>query len=223
AKVEYERMQNEVENDTVYAKVSGTVTRLTDAETALMEGAPMLTVSGGGCYYVETVIGEYDTYPIGAEVTVYSWWSGVEITGILESVSDTPTTGYYYGGGNPNVSLYAARVSVPVDAGLTEDEYVSVQFTTEGTETGALYLEDMYIRTEDGRSYVWVRGEDGLLQQCFVRTGESLWGYTAIYGDISENSWIAFPYGKGVKAGAETVEGEESYDYGGDYIITDFG
>ncbi len=223
AKVEYERMKKEAENGTVYATVTGTVTRLTDAETAAMEGTPILTVSDGGCYYVELALGEYDSYPIGAEVTVNSWWSGVQTTGILESVSDTPTTGYYYGAGNPNVSRYLARVSVPLDSGLTEEEYVSVQFEAEGTEAGAIYLEDMYIRTENGQSYVWLRDADGLLHQCPVRTGESIWGYTAVYGELNEESWIAFPYGKDVKEGAQTVEAAQSYDYDAGIEIINFG
>ena len=133
----------------------------------------------------------------------------------MDSVGDTPTSGYYDGSGNPNVSLYTARVAVPVDAGLTENEYVSVTFTSGEENSGKLYLDNMYIRTENGQSYVYKRDGDGNLVKVNVRTGECLWNsYTAIYGDLTEEDYIAFPYGKDVKEGAPTVEADpENYWY----------
>ena len=80
-------------------------------------------------------------------------------------------------------------------------------------DSNAIYLENMYIRTENGRSYVYKRGADGTLEKCEVRTGAVQWGYTAVYGDLTLDDWIAFPYGKEVKPGAQTVEGEEDYGY----------
>lgn len=216
-KVDYERMKDEAENGVIYSKVDGTVTRLVDAETAAMEGSAMLTVSGGGCYYVTVAIGEFElnAYPVGSEVTVMSWQNyGVEITGTIEKVSDTPvSSGYYYYGGNPNVSRYTATVAVPADAELREGEYVGVTFRGGNLDSNAIYLENMYIRTENGRSYVYKRGADGTLEKCEVRTGAVQWGYTAVYGDLTLDDWIAFPYGKEVKPGAQTVEGEEDYGY----------
>lgn len=213
AQVEYERMQGEAENGIVYAKVDGTVLTLNDPELAQMEGTPVILLSGGGCYHVQAAIGEYDRerYQIGTEVTVMSWMSGVEIVGTLEIVGDTPINGNYYGNGNPNVSLYPAIIAVDAQAGLQENEYVSVSFSTTGMEDNALYLENMYIRSENGRSYVYKRGADGMLEKVWLETGAVLWGsYTAVYGDLTEEDWIAFPYGKSVKEGAATVEADES-------------
>lgn len=216
AKVDYERAQEEAENGTVYAKVDGTVTYLADPEAARTDGTPILTVYGGGCYHVQVAIGEFElaAYPVGSEVTVMSWSNyGVEIAGTIEAVSDTPTTGGYYYGGNPNVSRYMATVAVSADADLREGEYVGVTFRGGNADENAIYLEDMYIRTEDGQSYVYKRGEDGKLEKCEVRTGAVYWGYTAVYGDLTEEDYIAFPYGKAVKEGTDTVEGEENYGY----------
>ncbi len=216
AQVEYERMKSEAENGVVYANVDGTILTLNDPESAWMEGQPVIILSGGGCYHVQATIGEYDRtrYPIGTEVTVMSWMTGETITGTLESVGDTPTTGYYYGGGNPNVSLYPATIAVDAASGLQENEYVSVSFASAGAQDNALYLENMYLRTENGRSYVYKRGADGKLQKVWLETGAVLWGYyTAVYGDLTEDDWIAFPYGKGVKEGAETVEADEPVYY----------
>ena len=217
AQVEYDRMLDEAENGVVYAKVDGTVIRLNDAETAMMEGSPILTVSGGGGLYVNVAIGEYDreTYPVGTEVTISSWMNyGMEITGTVVSISDIPTTGYYYGGGNSNVSLYTATVAVAPDAGLQEGEYVSVEFGAQ-TDDEVFYLDNMYLRTENGRTYVYKRGADGKLEKTYVTTGDSYWGYTAILTGLSLDDYVAFPYGNDVKDGAETVEGENIFGFGG--------
>lgn len=219
AQVEYEQMKSEAENGIVYATVDGTVLTLNDPESSWMDGSPVILLSGGGCYHVTAAIGEYDRdrLQIGDEVTVMSWMSGAEITGTLEAIGDTPTTGYYYGSGNPNVTLYPATIAVDAQAGLQENEYVSVRFSSNNAQDNALYLENMYIRTENGRSYVYKRGADGTLQKVWVETGAVLWGsYTAVYGDLTEDDWIAFPYGKNVREGAATAEADESayYYYG---------
>ncbi len=209
--VEAERMEAEASGGTLYSKVDGTVTRLVDADTARSEGSAFLTVSGGGCYYVNIAIGEFEreTLPLGTPVTVESWMSGwTTVEGTIESISDTPVNGYYNGNGNPNVTLYNAVVAVPADAQLVEDSYVSVVMQSGGTES-AMYLNNMFIRSENGRAYVYKRGEDGTLVKTYVKTGAILWGeYTAIYSGLTEDDWVAFPYGKEVKDGAKTVEAD---------------
>ena len=53
-----------------------------------------------------------------------------------------------------------------------------------------------------------------LLEQRFVTTGKSLWGsYTQILEGLGEEDYVAFPYGKNLKAGAETVESDLSALY----------
>ena len=69
--------------------------------------------------------------------------------------------------------------------------------------------EDPFLRTEQGRTYVYVRGADGLLEKRYVTTGKSLWGsYTQILDGLTAEDYLAFPYGKQVKDGAQTVEAE---------------
>ena len=65
----------------------------------------------------------------------------------------------------------------------------------------------MFLRSENGKSYVMVRGENGKLEQRWVQTGRDLWGsYTQIRGGLTVEDYVAFPYGRDVKAGANTVE-----------------
>jgi len=220
-KIEYARMKKEVESDTVYAEVDGTVVSLLQMEEAAISGEPMVTVSGGGSYYVQVQIGEYERekFAPGTELKIVSWTNyDEEIIGTLESVSDTPAeNAVYYGVGNPNVSVYNALISVPAAANLREGEYVEVVFEAEEPQN-VLYLESMYIRTENGRSYVYKRNETGKLEKCYIQTGGVYWDtYTAVYGNLTEEDWIAFPYGKLAKEGAETYEEDNSMDYGVDF------
>lgn len=216
ASVEYQRMVKEAENGVVYATITGTVISVKDAETAAMEGSAMMIVSGGGYYTVEVALGEYDCqqYPVGTSVNIQSWMSGEMLTGTLSEVSDLPTTGYYYGNGNPNVTFYNAVITVEAEAGIQEGEYVSVSFESMQTDDNVLYLQNMYIRTEEGRSYVYKRDENGLLKKVYVQLGACLWNtYTAVYGDLTEEDYIAFPYGKDVKEGAQTEEADMNTYY----------
>lgn len=213
------QMEAEAAGGTVYATVDGTVTRLVDEETARMEGSALLTVSGGGCYYVTISLGEFDreSLPLGTTVTVESWWGNMTTAeGTLESISDAPVNGYYSGSGNPNVTLYKAVVAVPAEAELVEGSYVSA-YIQRTDVADMVYLNNMFLRNENGRAYIYKRGADGTLMKTYVKTGAILYGsYTAVYSGVTEEDWIAFPYGKEVREGAKTEEGspEEYYSYG---------
>ena len=78
-----------------------------------------------------------------------------------------------------------------------------------------IYLEKPFLREEGGSSYVLVRGEDGLLEKRYVKTGKSLWGsYVEVLEGLSEEDYLAFPYGKNVKPGLPTRESDLSELYG---------
>ena len=99
-------------------------------------------------------------------------------------------------------------------ADLQTGSYVSIQYSTSEGGNG-VYLENPFLRTENGITYVLVLGADGKLEQRNVSTGKSLWGnYTQITSGLSPEDLIAFPYGKDVKPGAAAVEGDMSNLYG---------
>ena len=143
-----------------------------------------------------------------------NWNTGETYTGTVSSLGDFPKQDGSYGNGNPNSSYYPFMVYVDGSADLQSGSYVSIIFSAGSAEQG-VYLENPFLRTENGRSYIWVRGEDGTLQQRFVTTGKSLWGsYTQILEGLGEEDFLAFPYGKNLKNGAETVESDISALYG---------
>ena len=217
AEAEYKIAQTEVSDGNVYAQIDGVVVSLLTQEEAEMMQMPLLKVSAGGGFYVEGTVSELDrdTLVIGQEVTVNDWSTGMMYTGYIESLGDYPSAdGYWNGMGNPTASYYPFRVFVEESADLQSGSYVSILFAAADAQHG-VYLENPFIRTEGGRSYVYVRGEDGKLEQRFVTTGKSLWGsYTEILEGLGEEDFIAFPYGKNVKSGAETVESDLSVLYG---------
>ena len=211
AETEYKIMQTEVSDGNIYADVDGYVVSLLTEEEAQMTGQPLMKVSGGGGFYVEGTLGELDRKAISvdSEVTVNDWRTGMMYTGTVESIGDYPSAdGYWNGMGNPTSTYYPFTVFIADEADLQSGSYVSIMYSAGSSENG-LYLENPFLRTEGGRSYVYVRGEDGNLEQRFVTTGKSLWGsYTEILDGLTPEDFIAFPYGTNVKAGAPTVEAD---------------
>lgn len=214
---EYKIMQLEMSDGNVYADIDGEVVSILTEEEAKTTRQPFLKVSGGGGFYVEGFVSELekDNLTIGQTVTINDWNTGTTYEAEVVSVGDFPTRdGYFSGMGNPNASYYPFRVFLDGSADLQAGSYVSVMYSTSQGENG-VYLENPFLRTEGGRSYVMVRGADGSLEQRFVVTGKSLWGsYTQILSGLTPEDLIAFPYGKNVKPGAKTAEGDLSNLYG---------
>jgi len=156
-----------------------------------------------------------DRLQIGQEVTVNDWNTGMVYTGTVHSVGDFPSQENSWNGmGNPNASYYPFTVFVDGSADLQEGRYVSVIYSAGSAQNG-IYLENPFLRTEQGKSYVYVRGADGLLEKRYVTTGKSLWGsYTEILEGLTAEDFLAFPYGKDVKEGMPTEEGDLSDLYG---------
>ena len=99
-------------------------------------------------------------------------------------------------------------------ADLQEGRYVSVMYSTATGEHG-IYLQNPFLRTEQGKSYVYVMGENDRLEKRYVKTGKALWGsYMEILSGLTEEDLVAFPYGKNVKPGAPAREGDMSELYG---------
>ena len=177
---------------------------------------PIMKVSGGGGFYIEGSISELekDNLQVGQEVTINDWNTGMTYTGHVTAVGDFPSRNDGWNGiGNPNASYYPFTAFVDETADLQEGSYASITFSTSGAEHG-LYLENPFIRSEQGNFYVYLRGADGKLEKRFISVGKSLWGsYKEVLSGITEEDLIAFPYGKELAEGADTVENDLSVLY----------
>ncbi|MCD8116314.1 MAG: efflux RND transporter periplasmic adaptor subunit [Oscillospiraceae bacterium] len=217
AQLEYEQLEYELSNGVIYATVAGTVKTVRDPDEALAESSPVVLISGGGGYYVTGVLGEFDldTMAVGDTVTVYSWQSGEQIEGTITEISEYPTESdeyYYYTDGNANISKYPFTVMVDEDANLREGEYVYIYIANSGwDDDGSVYLYNPFLRTEGGKSYIWVAAEDGTLEKRYVTTGMSIWGsYTQITSGLTEGDYVAFPYSKSLREGAKVKYNEDT-------------
>ena len=218
AEAEYLIMQTEVSDGNIYAQFDGKVLSVLDEEEAKLNAQPFIKVSGGGGFYVEGSVSELDRESlfIGQEVTVNDWNTGNVYTGTIQRIGDYPSDeDNWYGDGNPNVTYYPFTVFVDGEADFMQYSYVSIMYSAGDQMEHGIYLENPFLRTENGTTYVYVLGEDGLLEKRPVTVGKSLWGsYTEILSGLAETDMIAFPYGKNVVPGAPAVEGDLSDLYG---------
>lgn len=212
ANAELKIMQKELSDGNIYAEQDGKVISVLTEEEAKLNSQPIIKVTGGGGYYIDASVSELERsdMKVGMEVTVNDWKTGMTYTGTVVSVGDMPSSSSSYNGmNNPNASSYPFQVFVDESADLQAGNYVSVQYST-GEQTG-IYLEKAFLRTDNGRSYVYVLGENGLLEQRTVQVGRNLNGYyVEILDGLTEDDMVAFPYGKNVKAGAPAEEGDYS-------------
>ena len=217
ADADYKIAQTELADGNIYAEFDGKVTSVLTEEEARDQGVAVLKVSGGGGFYVEGSVSELerDNLEMGQEVKVNDWNTGMTYPGTVVSIGDFPSQDDgWSGSGNPNVTYYPLMVFVDETAELQAGRYASITFSAASSQHG-LYLRNPFLRTEQGRSFVYVQGANGKLEKRFVTTGKSLWGsYTEILGGLSETDLIAFPYGKTVKEGAAAAEGDVSDLYG---------
>ena len=219
AEINLQSKKKEASSNIVYSEVTGTVKAVRDATEAYQNNQPVVEVSGGGGYYITGSFSEMllGTIRTGQTVSIYSWQTGASCEGKIVSVETYPTSSTGWSNGNNNVSWYPFKVFVDEDADLMEGDYVDITYQSGGTDSSnTWFLENPFIRTESGKSYVMVRGDDGRLEQRFLQTGRDLWGsYTEICGGLTQEEYIAFPYGKDTVAGAKTREAtpDELYNY----------
>lgn len=223
AKLKLDKKLAELGDGNVYAEFDGTVKAVRDPDEAYNNSEAVVELSGGGGYYVTGTLSEMDlgSVQVGDSVSISSWMTGAACEGTIVSIDDYPTSnGSNWGDGNSNVSYYPFKVFVTEDANLQPNDYVDIQYQkdTSAEESGSsLYLQSMFIRTDNGKSYVMARGEDGRLEQRWVQTGRDLWGsYTQIRGGLTVDDYVAFPYGRDVVEGAHTQEAttDQLYNYG---------
>ena len=222
AKLSLDKKTKELGDGNVYAEFDGTVKAVRNADEAYNNSEAVIELSGGGGYYVTGTLSEMElgSVKVGDTVSISSWMTGAACEGTIVSIDDYPTTsGNSWGDGNRNVSYYPFKVFVEEDAGLQANDYVDIQYQKAGTQEqgNSLYLQSWFIRTDNGKSYLMARNEDGRLEQRWVQTGRDLWGsYTQIRGGLTTDDYVAFPYGRDVVEGARTVEAaaDELYNDG---------
>lgn len=220
AQVNYDKLEQEINDGIVRSTIDGTVKLVSNPEEAYQNSKPVVQISGGGGYYIDVTLNELEleAVSVGQTVQVTSWNTGVSCEGEIVEISQYPVEsgGYSSDDLTLNVSSYPFRIFVDESAELVANDYVDVTYQKMVESGDSLYLENQFIRNDGGKSYVYIRNEDGLLEKRTVQTGRGLWGsYTQIVSGLTVDDYVAFPYGKDVENGAKTVEGtfEDLYNY----------
>ncbi|MCR4674779.1 MAG: biotin/lipoyl-binding protein [Lachnospiraceae bacterium] len=202
---------------------------VSDTDDSMEDDGVIVQVSSLDGLFVKSAMSEWrlEKFGVGDTVYVMDWESGntykATITTISSYASEYYSQMYQYMGGTSS-SYYPFTAQITEDGtGLTAGDYVDVSFSAsmdmdsdeeEYTEDGPISLMKAFVRTENGKKYVYVRGENDKLKKQYVTVdSQSQETYTISEG-LTYDDYIAFPYGNNVREGALTVEGsiDELYE-----------
>lgn len=211
AELEYRIAKEQKESGSITARIDGVVTQINDAES-LEAGQPYLVVQGEGGLTVKGYIGELnlDKVSPGSIVNITFWETGEMAEAEVTEVNNVPVSYESQNWGeNPNSSTYEFTAAVTDDITVPSDAGISITLPYQ-EESSSIYIPKVYVREEDGRSYVFKADENGRLKKQYVKTGKTIYGYeTEILGGLSESDKICFPYGKNIKEGIKTKDSDE--------------
>lgn len=208
AEIKLRQMKHELSDGIVRSTIDGVVKNVRDPEKAYEQNKACISVSNGGGYTIECSISELSISDIkdGMSATVMSTENGNTAEGKVLSIGTTPSSDSYGGmSNNPNVSYYQCTVQIPESEDFKENDFVSVSFGDGGSSQKGLFLDGMFIRSDDNGSYVYIKGKNNTLEKSYIRTGRDIGsGTMEILSGLTVKDRIAFPYGTGVEEGAKT-------------------
>ena len=208
AQISYKEAKAEVDKATVKAKLAGTVTTAYSKGTLPTDGSAAIVVKAADGMYVKTSISEMelDSVKVGGTIKCVSSDTGDEYTAEVKEISDFPTADSSNGGdvSNPNSSYYPIVAFIKDADGLSPGGSVEVSYSSKSMGTAnenAVYLQKAYIRTEDKKSYVYLRDKKTKrLKKQYITIGKTMNGqYIEIVSGVTEDDNIAFPYGKNLR------------------------
>lgn len=205
--IDLQIMEQQNSGGEVVANFDGVVKSVIDEDEALLNAQPLIVISGENGYTIEADIEELSlgAVAIGDVVDMFCYENGMSYTGQITDISDTPT--YSYG----IESYYTMTISIDNADELVSGMGMDITLPSKTTDDGAFYLQLAYVAKEDGRYYV-LKETDGVLEKVYVKTGKILWGDNIkIYGGITMDDYIAFPYSKDAVEGAGTKQAS-AYD-----------
>lgn len=204
--------QKDLDEGTVRAKMNGVVRTVGDPAKPPTDGSAFLTVTGSEGMYIRSAVSEKNLSALkeGDTVTVTSWTTGNTYDAVVKDISPYPDTSDQYSG-DSSESYYPFTAYIDsADADLSAGDYLQVTMTgtAENTDDGSgFYLYKAFIREEAGQKYVWLRDGEGRLKKQNVTTGALSGEGWEILSGVTQDDYIAFPYGKNLKDGAKTKEG----------------
>lgn len=214
SELEVKQYDRELEERVIRSNMNGVVVTAGTMDDAVIDD-DFIVIAGASGKYLKGTINELmlDSVHVGDTVTGMSYDTGMEFTAEITEISPYPADNadYYYNyGENNNASQYQFLAYIEESDGLGED-WVEYRFSQ--SAVSSIYIERMLIREEtDGREYVYLQGEDGLLKKQYVQTGSVNYSYIEIKEGLTLEDKLAFPYGRNVFEGAQTREVSSFYE-----------
>ena len=202
-----------VDEGSVKALMDGVVTVVGDPDQSVVDGSPFIQVAGSAGTAIKGGLTEnlLSSISVGDQISVMSWSNGIRYTATISDISPYPdSSGMFDTGMSYNNSLYPFTAIVDdEDAELENHDWVqiSIDANTLSQDDDAFYMMKAFILEDGNTAYVYLRGEDGLLKRQDVKLGKLSGDSYEIRSGVGEEDWVAFPYGKNVKEGAQTYEG----------------
>lgn len=205
------QIEKSLNDQEIKSTVNGIVKSVGDPEKGEVNGQAFLVVESTEGLYVQGSISELmlGQIKVGHILNGTSWETGMMFEAEIRDISPYPIDGNNYDGyGNSNVSYYPFTAYIETGDGLKNNEYVGFTTTIGTDETGeSVYTEKMFVREENGVSYVYIADENNRLKKQEVKI-KNIDGYTVeILSGLTNDDRITFPYGKNVKAGALVKDG----------------
>lgn len=204
--LEIEKLRQKGADGIVFSTIEGTVTKALDPSAA-SNGESILEVRGGTGLHLVGMIGEMDleNYPVGTELTGFSYQSGSDVTVVITEIGSMPSSTSYSNGGNPNSSGYPVRMDFVGDVIPEAGEYIEFSdnsYRRPRSERTSNYLHEAYIREIDGQDCIFLVRDDVLVKTP-VQTGKRMDEYIELLNlTLTADDYLAFPYDKNAKDGA---------------------
>lgn len=220
---EYDRT---LDHETVKADMDGIV-KQAGTTTEQPSSGGFIVITGKAGMYVQGTLSErtLDSLRIGDTITGSSWDTGASFSAKITEISRYPMDSggnsyfFYDSSSDPNSSQYPFLAYIDNADGLTTDSTVELSIS-QSQSSENLMLEPYLVRVDDsGKTFCYVRGEDGLLEKRYVKTKDSDFGITIILSGLKADDYLAFPYGDGVKEGVPTQKVDSLSAVSGDSLM----
>ena len=198
-----------------FSEVNGTVMQVLEPGEAA-NGDVLIEIRGGTGLHISVIVGEdqLSDYPVGTELTGFSYQMQANVTARVSKVGTMPISTNYSGSGNPNSSGYLLVLDITGDVVPSIGEYIEFSDFSSLYEQGTIYLHEAFLREIDGETCVFVV-RDGVLEKRPVKTGGRMNEYVELIGmPITPEDRIAFPYDKNCREGSPVEDAKGGY-YGG--------
>ncbi|MDO4649312.1 MAG: efflux RND transporter periplasmic adaptor subunit [Eubacteriales bacterium] len=205
------KLERQVEQTEIYARIDGVVSFLGDTSTGKGSGDSLVKVKSKEGFYLTGSVSELllDKMQPGTELSCTSYVSGEFDATVLE-VSEYPVSGDdIYSDGNPNVSYYKYTAEIQDQTLQFEElDWVTVAIKESTENTDSLVISKAYVRSENGSYYVY-KDDNGVLKKQYIEVGDMVnSGYSIVIKQgLTSEDYITFPYGDLAKEGTKTRQG----------------